>query len=126
MCMREMLLSAPKLSSVLREIGISEDFCKNIWNLLKFFLSLQRQKFSFGYPGRIPRGQDHIATAHFKVTFGWLYLLYANMNFLTNDLSKAAFRFMRILFEPLNISTSNALVLTPKYNEMSFASKRAL
>ena len=24
-----------------------------------------------GYPGRIPRGQDHIATAHFKATFGW-------------------------------------------------------
>jgi hypothetical protein len=43
---------------------------------LKLFLSLHRQNESSGYPGRIPRGQDHIATAHFKVTFGWLLFLF--------------------------------------------------
>ena len=36
---------------------------KKIWNILKIFLSLQRQNVSFDYPGRIPRRQDFIDTA---------------------------------------------------------------
>ena len=27
---------------------------QNIWNLLKDFISLQRQNISFGYPGKFP------------------------------------------------------------------------
>ena len=32
---------------------------------MKYFLYLQRQKVTFGYPGRIPRGQDLIDTTQF-------------------------------------------------------------
>jgi hypothetical protein len=32
-------------------------------------LSLQRQSVMIGYPGRIPRGQDYTATAHFESRF---------------------------------------------------------
>ena len=30
-------------------------FPQIIWNLMKYFLYVQRQKVTFGYPGRIPR-----------------------------------------------------------------------
>ena len=33
----------------------SNIFPQIIWNLMKYFLYLQRQKVTFGYPGRIPR-----------------------------------------------------------------------
>jgi hypothetical protein len=44
---------------------VTEDSEKGekIWKLRKYFVYLQRQNNSFDYPGRIPRGQDHIATA---------------------------------------------------------------
>ena len=40
-----------------------EIFRQNVWNVSELFLSLQRQKFTFGYPGKFPaREQDFIDT----------------------------------------------------------------
>ena len=39
----------------------------------KYFVYLHRQKFSFGYPGRIPKGVSlYRPCSILKVTFGWL------------------------------------------------------
>ena len=55
---------------------INEDFFKKAWKLLNFFLSLQRQNESSGYPVNIylmPRGAS--LDRHYSiliVTSGWL------------------------------------------------------
>ena len=39
-----------------------------IWIFQKNILYLPRQKVTFDYPGRIPRGQDHIDTTQKRVS----------------------------------------------------------
>ena len=43
-----------------KKFGINKDFCSKIWNLLKYFLSLQRQNISFDYPGKFPERASRI------------------------------------------------------------------
>ena len=38
-----------------RKIVLQQKKSQNIWNFQIYFVSLQRQNVSFGYPGRIPR-----------------------------------------------------------------------
>ena len=46
-----------------------------IWIFQKNILYLPRQKVAFGYPGRIPRGQDLIDTTQKRWTF-YAHLLF--------------------------------------------------
>ena len=45
-----------------------EIFHQNVWSIQKYLLYLPRQKVAFGYPGRIPRGQDLIDTTQKRVS----------------------------------------------------------
>ena len=61
----ESKLLTPKNFLTLSNIFLQKKLRKNLLdkkNVTTFALSSRR----LGYPGRIPRGQDHIATAHFK------------------------------------------------------------
>ena len=51
-------------------------------------------KAMFDYPGRIPRGQDHIATAHLKVTIlRWLLFIIREHKLLHKVLGCRCFTF---------------------------------
>jgi hypothetical protein len=83
---------------------------------------LQRQSKHFGYPGRIPRGQDHIATAHLKVTFGWLlFFICSSEDMVETWIAKIAKNGKHLLFAEkicviCTISERNETELASKSN----------
>ena len=104
-----------------------EIFRQNVWNVSELFLSLQRQKFTFGYPGKFPERASRIRhypfKSHLRVVFYFLKLF---IIIRRKPLLVARLRFTDIVFLPVNIKTSEASDDISKYLFISVVRFRTL